>query len=96
MVDAKGYMKRRETDWLVGANSKKQADGYQYLGPAARVSYDKDWLYIVTDDHEGNAMLDIEALSALRRALAQIARERRVAQKAEGSLAGGEQGTAKP
>lgn len=72
-IPAKGYIERRPTDWLVGARGTDL--GSQYVGPAARVSYDKDWLYIVTDDYEGNAMLNIEALPFLRRALTQIAKE---------------------
>jgi hypothetical protein len=79
----KGYMIRRKTDWLVSAK-EKLSDGDTYNGPAARVSYDKDWLHIVTDDYEGNAAINIEALPHLRRALAQIAKEMR-AKKPEGS-----------
>lgn len=49
------------------------SDGH--LGTSARVSFDKNWLWIVTDDHEGSAMLHIECLPKLRRALASIAKE---------------------
>lgn len=46
-----------------------------YVGPVARVSFDDQWLHIITDDYEGAAMLNIEALPMLRRALARIAKQ---------------------
>ncbi len=52
-----------------------------YSGPAAQVTYDDKWLHICTDDYEGNAMLNIEALPYLQKALRQIARERKARQK---------------
>lgn len=68
-TNRKGYCMRQPDEWLIGAK-----DG-DYAGPAARVYYDENWLHINTDDYEGNAMLNIEALPALRRALAQISKE---------------------
>ena len=45
-----------------------------YVGPTAQISWDKDWLYICTDDYEGNAMINISTLPVLRRALARVAK----------------------
>lgn len=39
-----------------------------------RISADKDWLRIVTDDWEGNASMMIETLPLVRKALALIAK----------------------
>lgn len=58
------------------------ADGFQVgfiypdgqWGPCAQVTFEKDWLHIVTDSYEGHAMLKIESLPALRKALLQISR----------------------
>jgi aminoglycoside phosphotransferase len=55
---------------FVGASDKKSG----YSGPVAQVYADKDWLWIVTDDYEGVAMLNIEALPHLRRALTRLAK----------------------
>lgn len=60
----------------IGAQSTDDETG-TYWGPIARVSFDKDWLYIVTDDYEGSAMINIQALGKLRLALARIHKERR-------------------
>ena len=49
-------------------------DHTDYHGPTAHITYDKDFFYISTDDYEGTAMLNIEALPYLRRALAKIAK----------------------
>jgi hypothetical protein len=49
--------------------------GGDYRGPTAQITWDKDWLHIVTDDYEGNAMVNIETLPALRRALARVAKD---------------------
>ena len=61
--------------FLVGTSKKpddRHPDGYE--GPVARVSFDKTWLYVNTDDYEGHAMMNIETLPMLRRALAKIAK----------------------
>jgi hypothetical protein len=47
------------------------ADG-RYQGPIARVEFDEDWLVINTDDHEGKAILNIEALPYLLQALERV------------------------
>ena len=41
-------------------------------GPVAEVSYDGNWLHIVTDSFEGHAMLNIEVLPLLIEALQQL------------------------
>jgi hypothetical protein len=72
----KGYIKPFDKDgFLVGAEDKET----DYSGPAARVTADGSWLHIVTDDYEGNAMLNIEALPYLRRALAKLEKARKTA-----------------
>lgn len=47
--------------------------GFRYsdgdIGAAAQVSTDKDWLHIITDSDEGHAMLNIECLPHLIKAL---------------------------
>ena len=57
-------------DLVVGC----KATNSDYEGPAASVTYDKDWLHIVTDEYEGAAMLNIETLPVLRRALSKVAK----------------------
>lgn len=84
----KPTFERRKDDWLVGAKRKATAELDEYIGLQARVSYDKDWLHIVTDEYEGAAMLNIEALPALRRALSQIAKERRAMTFTHGLILG--------
>ncbi len=76
-----GWITREKWGWLVGCRGPKQDDGSQYRGPTAQVSYDEDWLHIITDDSEGHAMLNIEALPQIREALAAIAKERRAKAK---------------
>lgn len=66
-----GYLVKSPHDvdtQLVG--TKETVTGYS--GPCARVEYDKKWLSITTDDHEGAAMLNIEALPFLIEALQNI------------------------
>ena len=43
----------------------------------AEVYADKDWLHVVTDDEEGHAMLNIEALPLLIEVLQNIAQEQK-------------------
>jgi hypothetical protein len=79
MINA--HVEGEETDSLLeGDASKTQCVSFRrgdYHGPMARIDWDDDWLHIVTDDHEGHAMLNIEALPKLRLALAKIAKLRR-------------------
>lgn len=49
----------------------------RYRGPATKVTHDDAWLYIKTDPYDGVVMLNIEALPALRKALAKIAKARK-------------------
>lgn len=65
-----GYLEVRDDGvQLVGAREDDD-----YMGPAARVSHDDTWLHVTTDDYEGAAMLNIEALPYLILALSNIAR----------------------
>jgi len=79
MGTTRGYIKKEKWGWGVGAKyfTPDKDNDWLYHGPYARVEYDKDWLHICTDDYEGHAMLNIEALPYLRRALAAIAKELR-------------------
>jgi hypothetical protein len=61
---------------LVGAEDLSDPKA-PYRGPVAEVTWDDTWLNITTDKYEGHAMLNIEALPYLRRALAQIERARK-------------------
>jgi hypothetical protein len=67
----KGYLiervERGQTIFLVGAK-----DENEYEGPRAKIDWDNTWLNITTDEYEGHAMLNIEALEPLREALAKI------------------------
>lgn len=67
----KAFLKECPTGWLVGVRDKET----DYSGPVAEISFDEAWFYICTDEHEGNAMINIEALPALRRALARLAKK---------------------
>lgn len=55
---------------LVGAEDKSR----NYCGPVARVYVRDGFLWIVTDDHEGVAMINEEALPSLQEALRQLAK----------------------
>lgn len=73
----KGFLKKtvdkKGITYLVGAEDLSNKE-HPYHGPIARIDWNETWLNICTDDYEGNAMLNIEALPYLRRALAQIDR----------------------
>lgn len=72
----KAFIEPNGNGYRVGASDLSDPE-FEYHGPTAEVYADDTWLCIVTDDHEGHAMLNIEALPMLRRALANIAKERR-------------------
>ena len=76
----KGYLiehvERGKPMYLVGAKDETDPKN-KYEGPRAEVTWNDTWLYICTDQYEGNAMLNIEALEPLRKALAKISRSRR-------------------
>ena len=59
---------------LVGYMEKDQSGPWPYNGPTARISFDENWLNICTDDYEGNAAINIEALPQLQKALRMVAK----------------------
>lgn len=73
----KGYLKEHpdpnKRAFFVGAKDATDPEAI-YEGPVAEITWDDTWLHIVTDNYEGYAMLNIEALGPLRKALAKIAR----------------------
>lgn len=74
----KGYLIERvdrgKSIYLVGAKDETDPAN-KYDGPCAQVTWDGAWLHIITDDYEGHAMLNIEAIEPLRKALAMISRK---------------------
>jgi hypothetical protein len=50
-------------------------DHAEYRGPVAEVYAERGWLYVVTDPHEGHAMLNIAALPKLISALRRLQKE---------------------
>lgn len=78
--NTKGFLKEHaengEPMFLVGAEDNTDPKNI-YRGPTAEITWNDDWLYISTDPYEGQAMLNIEALEPLRKALAKIAKARR-------------------
>jgi hypothetical protein len=71
--DVRGFIEARpDGSFLVGARDT-QTD---YIGPGAHIHADGTWLHIDQGDYEG-AMLNIETLPFLRRALAVIAKRGR-------------------
>ncbi len=73
-MSTKGFIRGSVEDgFQVGA----AATDSDYIGPVADVSFDDKWLHITTDDYEGAAMLNIEALPFLLKALRQIDKRRR-------------------
>lgn len=74
------WILKDEHGWYVGCRYNVTGE-YPSSGPTASVTYDDSWLNIVTDDCEGHAMLNIETLPQLRRALAEIAKEIREKKK---------------
>ncbi len=69
----KGWIKTVNGTLMVGAEDLSDPKN-PYRGPIAEVEWDDNWLHITTDPYEGSAMLNIEALPYLRKALAQVAR----------------------
>lgn len=74
----KGYLiehiERGKPMYLVGAKDTMDTV-HKYEGPVAEVTWDDSWLYICTDKYEGHAMLNIEALEPLRKALGKVSRK---------------------
>jgi hypothetical protein len=56
----------------VGASDEPQVGDYPYNGPCAEVYGDDSWVCIVTDNYEGHAMLNREALPRLIEALTKL------------------------
>lgn len=78
--NTKGYLKEHRDSkgkltLIVGADDLSDLTN-PYLGPRADITWDDTWVNICTDPYEGNAMLNIEAVPHLRRALAKIARQK--------------------
>lgn len=84
----KKHMERGKPMFLVGAEDLSDKAN-PYRGPVAEITWDDTWLNICTDSYEGNVMLNIEALPYLRRALAQIAKARRLAHVPNGCATDG-------
>ncbi len=77
--EIKPYIRADGDVFLVGAQTLRPHDPSpysDYYGPCARVSVDDDWVTICTDDYEGNAVLNIEALPFLIRALKKLNKRR--------------------
>lgn len=58
--------------YRVGARDEPQVGLHPYDGPCAHVYGDKDWVHVCTDDYEGNAMINREALPKLIEALQRL------------------------
>jgi hypothetical protein len=76
MSQYKGFFEKKGRILFVGARSTNKERGeYSYDGPTAEVYRDKDFFYISTDPCEGTAMLNIESLPFLIKALREIKKE---------------------
>lgn len=64
----KPFIEGDPSGFRVGARSTET----DYVGPIADIWFNADWLYIVTDEYEGVAMLNIETLPALIEVLQRI------------------------
>lgn len=64
--------------YQVGAVGCGEHSGY--TGPVADVTAERGWLYVNTDDYEGCAMLNIEALPKLISALRKLQKDIRAPQ----------------
>lgn len=83
-MNPKGFLREGKGEVLLVGAEDKECD---YSGPVAEV-YAKDrWLFIVTDSYEGCAMLNLEALPYLRRALAVVEKRMKEGKKATGTKA---------
>ena len=56
----------------VGANDEPPVGDYPYFGPRAEIFADEMFVHVVTDDYEGHAMLNLEALPFFIEALVQL------------------------
>lgn len=58
--------------YRVGCKDDPQVGNFPYNGPCAHIYSDKSFVYVCTDDYEGNAMVNIEALGPLIEALSKL------------------------
>lgn len=65
-------IERAPGDYLVGARDEPQVGEYPYNGPCAQVYAGDGFVYVITDDHEGVAMINREALPKLIEALQRL------------------------
>jgi hypothetical protein len=79
--NTKGFIREKDGTFYVGAEDLTDKAN-PYRGPVAEVAHDDTWLTIETDAYEGHAMLNIEALPYLRKALAKISRKIKAQAKA--------------
>lgn len=59
-------------EYRVGSKDVPQVGDYPYNGPCAHVYADGSFAYVVTDDYEGVAMINREALPLLIEALQRL------------------------
>lgn len=57
----------------------RRENGGRYEGDVMRIEHDETWLHLETDAAEGHAMINIEALPAIIRALNAIKKQRKLA-----------------
>ena len=62
-------IKNSPGDYSVGCRDEPQTGDHPYIGPCANVCGNADWVHICTDNLEGNAMIDRQALPLLIEAL---------------------------
>jgi hypothetical protein len=70
----KPFLSENDGVFSVWSEDMNQPKNDRYIGPTAEVSQKGEWLYIITDDYDGVAMMNIETLPALRKALGRIAK----------------------
>jgi hypothetical protein len=58
--------------YRVGAKDEPEVGDYPYHGPCAQIYGDEAWVYVNTDDYEGVAMINREALPQLIEALQRL------------------------
>jgi peptidoglycan/xylan/chitin deacetylase (PgdA/CDA1 family) len=59
-------------EYRVGSKDEPQFGDYPYNGPCASIYADDGFAYVVTDEHEGVAMINREALPQLIEALQRL------------------------
>lgn len=71
----KGFLEEGKYGLRVGVRRKSVNDGSDWYTPEATIWATDEFVHIQTDPYEGHAMLNIEALPYLIRALRQIKKE---------------------